>query len=339
MFEPFGGFSIFNTLTLLLTIGFFLTFIPLVFYLITAFNLVCNNLVVVVAPQPAARTSFPPQRPPPPSAEDLNNNSSELQAQKVIEKQQKLHAKQLAEAEHDRLVRASKNKERDSGRKKVHDLLAKEKLALETLGLEKIPAVDEPLPPRRKWGLPPEMRLDSPPLLPAGTITWKSVASEASEYLSLSEEENSATPPSVPRRRMRNAVGPKLDEPPTPFSSVDGDADSTFRAMCSALAARQKQSLMELSGSSTLPSDLSQVPIETLQSMDHSDNEETDDEDRRPNNGAEFWRRSSSEPVGGGISLSLHTAISARRSSSFDTGHSSPPLLNSASNTNHYLHL
>ena len=215
--------------------------------------------------------------------------------------------------------------------------------------------VDEP-PKRRQWGLPPEMRLDLLPPdsesssknnSPAGTVTSKtirtirahspSVGSEASEYLSLSEEDaTSSTPPSVPIRRMRtNAAGPKLNQhPPTPSPSLDGDADDAFRAMCITLAARQRQSLIELSGSPALPSDLSQVPVETLQSMDDSDTEETDS--RRPSGGgAEFWRRSSSEPVGTAITLhQLHAAIGARRSSSFDAGQSAsshtPPLTNTA---------
>ena len=340
----------------------------------------------MVAPQPAARSSLPPRRPPLPSAEDLNNNSvvasaatakataedeenisldmfiskKEVHAQEVIAQQQKLHAKQLAEAERQRIARASKDHERDSVRKKVEDRLTKEKLALETLGLVKRQdavdqVVDEP-PKRRQWGLPPEMRLDLLPPdsesssknnSPAGTVTSKtiqtirahspSVGSEASEYLSLSEEDaTSSTPPSVPTRRMRNnAAGPKLNQqPPTPSPSLDGDADDAFRAMCITLAARQRQSLIELSGSPALPSDLSQVPVETLQSMDDSDNEETDS--RRPSGGgAEFWRRSSSEPVGTANTLhQLHAAIGARRSSSFDAGQPAsshtPPLTNTA---------
>lgn len=104
------------------------------------------------------------------------------------------------------------------------------------------------------------------------------------EFYSMSEDEGN-------KQEKEDAKhSPVLWQPRLSDGSVRSDPDAEFAAMCEALARKRQQAAR----GETLPSDLSQVPVELLQSLPAPADCSFDEDELRSRK--RVWRRSNSDP-------------------------------------------
>lgn len=238
----------------------------------------------------------------------------------VMRQQLELAALQKAELECEKRILQEKAQLKEAEKQKIQSLLHNERQELEQIQQTSALSGEQAKAAKRtgRWAATPEIRLErwssssddesvGKVARDSKRLTARERRSRANsadtEFYSLSESEDK-------QDKEPGIETPTLWQPRLSDGSGRSDPDADFAAMCEALALRKQR---KQAASSALPSDLSQVPLELLQSLPWPPGETSDYDDLSPSSRKRMWRRSNSEP-GSTVEEELSTSPPAARS-------------------------